>query len=49
MVLRSLEGSTIPQAVKLAFVVSNNVAEYEVVLLGLRVAKEISITIIELR
>ena len=43
MVLRTLERSTIAQAVKFAFVVSNNEDEYEVVLLRLRVAKQLSI------
>ena len=39
MVLRTLEGSTIAQAVKLAFIVSNKEVEYEPILLGLGVAK----------
>ena len=49
MVLRTPEGSTIVQAVKLGFVVSNNEAEYEVILLRLRVAKWLSIAALELR
>ena len=40
---------TITQAIKLAFVVSNNEVEYEAVILGLRVAKSLLIAIIELR
>ena len=48
MTLRSPEGSTIAQAVKLAFIVYNNEAEYEAVLLGLRLAMQLSITTIEL-
>ena len=39
MVLRTPEGSTIAQAVEFVFVVSNNEAEYEAILLELRVAK----------
>ena len=35
MVLQSLEGLSISQAVKFTFVASNNEADYEVVLLGL--------------
>ena len=49
MVLRKLEGSTIAQAVKLTYTVSNNEVEYEAVLLQLRVAKQLSIAAIELR
>ena len=48
MVLRTPEGPTIAQAVKLAFVVSNNEAKYEAVILGLRVAKQLSIAVLEL-
>ena len=39
MVLRTPKGSTILQSIKLAFVVSNNEAEYKAVLLGLKVVK----------
>ena len=49
MVLRTPEGSIIAQAVKLAFASSNNEAKYEAVLLELRVAKQFSIVVIELR
>ena len=49
MVLRTPDGSTIAQAVKIAFIVSNNEVEYETVLLELRVAKKFSIAAIELQ
>ena len=48
MVLQYLEGLSIAQAVKFLFSISNNEAEYEVVLLGLRVAKELSVMNLEL-
>ena len=48
MVLQSLEGLSIAQAVKLAFAASNNEVEYEVVLLGLRLAKELLVANLEL-
>ena len=49
MVPRTQEGSTIAQAVKIAFTISNNEVEYEAVLLRLRVAKKLSITTLELQ
>ena len=49
MVLQSLEGLSIAHVVKFAFATSNNEAEYEAVLLGLRLAKELSVTHLELR
>ena len=49
MVLQSLEGLSIPQALKFSFIVSNNEAEYKAILLGLRVAKELSVAILDLR
>ena len=48
IVLRTLEGPMIAYVIKLAFFVSNNEAEYEVVILGLRVARHLSIAAIEL-
>ena len=48
MVLQYLEGLSIAQAVKFLFTISNNEAEYKVVLLGLRVAKELSVMNLEL-
>ena len=49
MVLQSPEGLSVAKAVKFAFVASNNEAEYEAVLLGLQLAKELSVTNLELR
>ena len=49
MVLRLSDGLTITQEIKLTFTVFHNEAEYETVLLGLRLAKQLSITILELR
>ena len=49
MVLQSLEGLSITQAVKFAFSTSNNEIEYEAVLLGLWLTKELSIMHLELR
>ena len=49
IILRTLDGTAIAQAIKLDFVVSNNEAEYEEVILGLKVAKSLSIAAIELR
>ena len=43
MVLQSLEGLSIAQVINFSFIFSNNEAEYEVILLGLRVAKELSV------
>ena len=43
MILQSLEGLSIAQAVKFAFDVSNNEVEYKAVLLELQMAKELSI------
>ena len=45
MVLQSPEGSHVTHAVKFSFFISNN----EAVLLGLRVAKELSVMNLELR
>ena len=39
MVLHSPEGLHVTQTVKFSFSISNNIAEYEAILLGLRVAK----------
>ena len=44
MVLLSLEGLSVAQAVKFTFMAFNNEAEYEAMLLKLRLAKELSIT-----
>ena len=44
IILQSPEGLSFAQAVKFAFVASNNEAKYEVVLLGLRLAKELLVT-----
>ena len=49
MVLRTPEGSNIAQAIKLTFTFSNNMVEYEVFLLQLRMAKQVSIVALELR
>ena len=49
MVLQSLEGLSIAQAVNFAFTPSNNEVEYEVVLLGLQLVKELSVANLELR
>ena len=49
MVLQSLEGLSIDQAVKFVFPTSNNEAEYEVMLLGLQLAKELLVTNLELQ
>ena len=49
MVLQSSEGLSIAQVVKFAFVASNNEVEYEVVLLGLRLAKELLVANLELQ
>ena len=48
MVLQSPEGLPIAQAVMFAFAASNNKVEYKVVLLGLRLVKELSVTNLEL-
>ena len=48
MVLQSLGGLSLAQAINFAFVASNNEAGYEVVLLWLHLAKELSITNLEL-
>ena len=47
MVVQSLEGLSIARAVMFQFVASNNEAEYEAVLLGLRLAKELLVTSME--
>ena len=49
MVLQSLEGLSIAQAVKFPFTASNNEVVYEAVLLGLRLAKELSVVNFKLR
>ena len=49
MVLQSSEGLSIAQAVKFTFAASNIEAEYEVVLLRLRLDKELSVTNLELQ
>ena len=49
MVLQSLKGSSIAQAVKFAVSASNKEAKYEAVLLGIRLAKELSVINLELR
>ena len=49
MVLQSSEGLSIAQAFKFAFITSNNEAEYEAMLLRLRLAKELSVTHLELQ
>ena len=49
MVLQSSEGLSIAQVIKFKFVASNNEAEYEVVLVKLRLAKELYVTNLELR
>ena len=48
IVLQSLEGLLISQAIKFSFPISNNKVEYKVVLLVLQVAKALSITSLEL-
>ena len=49
MILQSSKGLSIAQEVKFTFVASNNEVEYEAVLLGLRLAKELSVTNLELQ
>ena len=49
IILKSFDGPTIAQAIKLAFIVSNNEAEYEAIILGLTVEKYLSIADIDLR
>ena len=49
IILKSYDRPAISQAIKLAFIVSNNEAEYEAVILGLTVVKYILIANIELR
>ena len=39
MVLQSLEGLLVAQTVKFSFLISNNMTQYEAVLLGLRAAR----------
>ena len=48
MVLQSTKGLSIAQTVKFAFLAFNNEVKYEVVLLGLRLAKELSVKNLEL-
>ena len=47
VVLRAPDGPTITQVIRLAFTLSNNKAEYEAAILGLRVAKCLSIAAIK--
>ena len=49
IILRAPNGLTITQAIKLDFIVSKNEVKYKEVILGLKVAKNLSITIIDLR
>ena len=49
MVLQSPKGLPITQAVKLSFSISNNEVKYEVVLLGLRVARALFVTSLKLQ
>ena len=49
IILKSSDGLAVSQAIKLAFILANNEAEYEAVILGLTVAKYLSIADIELR
>ena len=49
MVLQSLKGLSIAQDVKFAYAGSNNEAKYEIVLLRLQLAKELSVMNLELR
>ena len=49
IVLQSSEGLSVAQVIKFAYMASNNEAEYEAVLLGLRLAKELFFTNLELR
>ena len=49
IVLKTSDGLAIEQAIKLDFVVSSNEVEDEAAILGLRVAKSLSIATIELR
>ena len=49
IILRSSDGPAIAQAIKLNFKVSNNEAEYDAVILRLKVAKHLSIMAINLR
>ena len=48
IVLQPSKGLSVAQAVKFSFLASNNEAKYEAVLLRLRLAKELSITNLEL-
>ena len=48
MVLQSPKGLSIAQTVKFAFTASNNESEYEAMLLGLHLAKELSVINLEL-
>ena len=49
IVLRTSNRKAIAQGIKFDFAVSNNEVEYEAVILGLRMAKSLSIAAIELR
>ena len=48
IIIRTLDEPANVQGIKISFVVSNNKSAYEVVILGLRVAKCLSISSIEL-
>lgn len=43
VVLKSLEGTIIGQAIRLSFAASNNEAEYEALIMGLKKAKTLSV------
>ena len=49
MVLQSQEGLSIAHSIKFAFSVFNNEAEYEAVLLGLQLAKELLVMNLKLK
>jgi ribonuclease HI len=48
-VLINLEGEHLEFAIKLAFPTSNNEAEYEAVISGMEVARELGVKILEVR
>ena len=48
MILQSPEGLSITKDVKFAFAASNNEGEYEFVLIGLQLAKELSVVNVKL-
>ena len=47
--MKSFDGPVVAQVIKLTFTISNNEAEYEAVILGLTVAKYLSIANKDLR